>query len=123
MIRGGVATIFVSQMDRAVSFYIDTLGFDLVHRSGDHWASVDAGDGLMLGLHPVSEHRPKPGTTGSISLGFNVNGPLDDVVATLQSRGVQFRGPIQDDADGGIRLAFFGDPDGNDLYLCEVTRS
>ena len=123
MIRGGVATIFVSQMDRAVSFYTDTLGFDLVHRSGDHWASVDAGDGLMLGLHPVSGHRPKPGTTGSISLGFNVNSPIDEVVATLQSRGVQFRGPIQDDADGGIRLAFFGDPDGNDLYLCEVTRS
>ena len=67
--------------------------------------------------------REGPGTTGSISLGFNVNSPIDEVVATLQSRGVQFRGPIQDDADGGIRLAFFGDPDGNDLYLCEVTRS
>ena len=73
MIRGGVATIFVSQMDRAVSFYTDTLGFDLVHRSGDHWASVDAGDGLMLGLHPVSGHRPKPEPVNDNGTLFGIN--------------------------------------------------
>ncbi len=123
MIHGGVATIFVSQMDRAVSFYTETLGLDLVHRSGDHWASVDAGAGLMLGLHPMSEHGPKPGVRGSISVGLNVTDPIDEVVATLKGRGVKFRGAIQEDAEGGIRLAFFGDPDGNDLYLCEVTKT
>jgi hypothetical protein len=31
---------------------------------------------------------------------------------------VQFHGPIKDDS--AVRLAFFGDPDGNDLYLCQA---
>ena len=123
MIHGGVATLYVSDMDRAVSFYTETLGLSLVQRWGDHWASIDAGDGLALGLHPMSEHAPKPGTSGSISVGLNVTQPIDEVVATLESRGVRFRGPVQQDAEGGIRLAFFGDPDGNDLYLCEVAKS
>lgn len=123
MIRGGVATIYVSDMDRAVSFYTETLGLSLVQRWGDKWASIDAGDGLNLGLHPLSEHGPKPGTPGSISVGLNVTGPIDEVVNTLKSRGVTFRGPVREDAEGGIRLAFFGDPDGNELYLCEVTKS
>lgn len=123
MIHGGVATLYVSDMDRAVSFYTETLGLSLVQRWGDKWASIDAGDGLTLGLHPMSEHAPKPGTSGSISVGLNVTQPIDEVVATLESRGVRFRGPVQQDAEGGIRLAFFGDPDGNDLYLCEVAKS
>jgi catechol 2,3-dioxygenase-like lactoylglutathione lyase family enzyme len=123
MIRGGVATLYVSDMSRAVKFYTETLGFTLVYRAGDHWASVDAGDGLTLGLHPMSEHAPKPGTRGSISVGFNVTRSIDEVVAALAAKGVTFRGPVQKDAEGGIRLAFFGDPDGNDLYLCEVVKS
>lgn len=40
----------------------------------------------------------------------------------LQQKGVSFReekgGPVVD--DGPVKLAFFSDPDGNDLYLCEV---
>lgn len=123
MIRGGVATLYVSDMNRAVSFYTETLGFTLGHRAGDKWASIDAGDGLTLGLHPMSEHAPKPGTRGSISVGFNVTHPIDEVVAALTAKGVRFRGPVQKDAEGGIRLAFFADPDGNDLYLCEVVKS
>jgi catechol 2,3-dioxygenase-like lactoylglutathione lyase family enzyme len=123
MIHGGVATLYVSDMSRAVSFYAETLGFTLVHRAGDHWASLDAGGGLTLGLHPASERAPKPGTRGSISVGFNVTRPIQDVVTALAERGVVFRGPVQQDAEGGIRLAFFGDPDGNDLYLCEIVRS
>lgn len=123
MISGGVATIYVSDIDRAVSFYTETLGLSLVQRWGDKWASVDAGGGLTLGLHPMSEHAPKPGTSGSISVGLNVTRPIDEVMAALESKGVTFRGPVQENAEGGIRLAFFGDPDGNDLYLCEVTQS
>jgi hypothetical protein len=39
-------------------------------------------------------------------------------VAKLEQRGVSFHGPIIDDEQ--VRLAFFGDPDGNALYLCQV---
>ena len=54
VIRGGNATIFVTDMDRAVSFYTETLSLRLTFRAGDHWASIDAGDGFRLGLHPAS---------------------------------------------------------------------
>jgi len=122
MIQGGNATIYVSDMDRAVGFYTNTLGLRLQFRAGNHWAQVDAGNGLQIGLHPSGPQSPPAGKSGSISVGFTINQPLDQVVATLKSRGVAFRGPIMDDAKGGIRLAFFGDPDGNDLYLCELTQ-
>jgi catechol 2,3-dioxygenase-like lactoylglutathione lyase family enzyme len=120
MLRTGIATVYVSDMDRAVTYYTDTLGFKLKLRVGNDWAEVDAGGGFGIGLHPHhgGGHTPSPGTPGSISIGFEVNEPLDKVVATLKSRGVKFHGPIVD--DDPVRLAFFGDPDGNALYLCET---
>ena len=119
MIEGGGPTIYVSNMDRAVEFYTEVLGLGLISRYGDEWASVDAGKGLTLGLHPAAERMGAPGTLGSINVGFDVTESIDDVVRTLERRGVTFDGPIKADANGSIRLAFFGDPDGNSLYLCE----
>ena len=122
MIQGGNATIYVSDMERAVGFYTNTLGLKLQFRAGNHWAQVDAGNGMQIGLHPTGPQSPPAGKSGSISVGFTINQPLEQVVSTLKSRGVAFHGPIMDDAKGGIRLAFFGDPDGNDLYLSEMTQ-
>jgi catechol 2,3-dioxygenase-like lactoylglutathione lyase family enzyme len=116
MIAGGNATIYVSDLGRSLRFYIETLGFKLVERFGDEWASVDAGDGLVLGLHPAREGGPKPGALGSIQVGFNATTPIAEVVMVLENRGVVFRGPIKDD---GVKLAFFSDPDGNALYIVE----
>jgi len=46
------------------------------------------------------------------------------VVATLKAKGVTFHGPLLDKSkEEGIKLAFFGDPDGNSLYLCEVVHT
>lgn len=118
MINGGAPTIFVSDLDRAVRFYTETLGLALQYRAGDEFAMIDAGGGLTLGLHPATGHGPNPGTHGSISVGLNVTQPLEAVVEALKARGVSFHGPIVD--DDPVRLAFFGDPDGNDLYLCQV---
>jgi len=122
MIKGGNATIYVTDMDRAVGFYTNTLGLKLQFRAGNNWAQVDAGNGMQIGLHPSGPQSPPAGKSGSISVGFSISQPLNQVVATLKSRGVAFRGPIMDDAKGGIRLAFFRDPDGNDLYLSEMTQ-
>lgn len=118
MISGGNATVFVSNMDRAVRFYTETLGLKLVMRAGNEWAQVDAGKGLMIGLHPASEHQPRPGTPGSIQISLRVDEPLEQVVATLTQRGATFRGPIVN--DGFVRIAFLSDPDGSSLSLCEV---
>jgi len=122
MIKGGNATVFVANMDRAVTFYVDTLGLKLERRFGDHWAEVSAPSRLVIGLHPQTESSPMPGTSGSISIGFDIDEPIADVVNRLSAHGVQFRGPIMNDEQAGIALAFFGDADGNDLYLCEVLR-
>lgn len=121
MLQGITATVYVSDMDRAVEFYTKTLGLPLAGRWGDEYAGIDLGKGIAIGLHPArSPHSPKPGSGGSIQIGFAVDGPLDGVVKDLQSRGVAFRGPIVDDVQ--VRLAFFADPDGNPLYLTEVKK-
>jgi catechol 2,3-dioxygenase-like lactoylglutathione lyase family enzyme len=123
MITGGIATIMVSDFDRAIEFYTRTLGLKLSSRFGNDWAEIDGGGGLRIGLHPEG-HGPKAGTQGAISIGFNIQGAIEGVVASLKEKGVAFRGPILDNSKTeGIKLAMFGDPDGNPLYLCEVVKS
>jgi catechol 2,3-dioxygenase-like lactoylglutathione lyase family enzyme len=53
MISGGNATIYVSNMDSAIRFYTEILGLKLTNRFGNHWATVKAGDTLVIGLHPI----------------------------------------------------------------------
>jgi len=118
MITGGNATVFVTNMDRAVDFYTNVLGMKLRMRAADHWAEVEAGPDLVIGLHPDTTSPMKAGTSGSIQIGLTVSDPIDDVVATLVKRGVAFGGPVVD--DGPVRLAFFKDLDGNVLYLVEL---
>ena len=117
VIRGGNATIYVSDMQRAVDFYHGTLELPLVFRADDHWAELDAGDGLRLGLHPASTHGPAPGTPGGITVGLAVDEPIAQVVERLKTRGVTVDGPVVE--EGGLALAFFADPDGNPLYLAQ----
>ena len=117
MLAGALATVYVSDMDRAVRFYTETLGLRLAYRFGDHWASVDAGKGTMIGLHPASPQTPA-GRRGSIAIGLEVTEPIERVVETLAARGVRFDGPITDDKAG--KFAPLSDPDGNPLYLFET---
>jgi predicted enzyme related to lactoylglutathione lyase len=118
MITGGNATVFVSSMDRAVQFYTEVLGLKLTNRFGDSWATVDAGKGLTIGLHPASPKYPAPGTKGGIVLGLEIEGAIDKVVASLGKKGVQFQDAvIRSEAGNFIHLE---DPDGNVIYLWEV---
>lgn len=123
MITGGNATIYVTDMDRAVAFYRDTLGLKLAQRFGDHWAEFQVGTSLVVALHPKSDKAPPPGTSGAISIGLAIDEPIDEAVGRLRAKGAQFRGPVVRDEQGGVALAFLGDADGNDLYLCQVTKS
>lgn len=123
MISGGNATVYVSNMDKAVQFYTEVLGLKLVQRFGNEWAEVNAKDGFVIGLHPRRENdsHHRPGTPGSVQIGLNVDEKLENVISTLQKRGVEFRGGIiGNDSDSPVSLAFLGDPDGNEIYLCET---
>jgi catechol 2,3-dioxygenase-like lactoylglutathione lyase family enzyme len=117
MLSGGLPQIFVSDMDRAVKFYTEVLGMNLEYRFGNHWASLRTGD-LTMGLHPESAENPA-GRKGSITIGFRVSEPIEDVVGKLEGKGVKFHGTIIQDR-GGLKFIDFEDPDGNRLHLAEV---
>jgi len=121
MIKGGNATLYVADMDRAVRFYTEKLGLSLKSRSGNEWAEVDAGDGMVIGLHPAGPHSPRPGSHGATQIGLNVQGDLESEVARLRKQGVKFHGDIK--SDPGIKLAFLEDVDGNTLYLCQTAKA
>jgi lactoylglutathione lyase len=117
MIQGGLATVYVKDLDRAVRFYEGTLGLRLQFQAGPHFAQVDAG-GLTIGLHPAGPDSPTPGVNGSTIVGLNVAGSIEHAVEALRAKGVAFKGPIVDDPP--VRFAHFADPDGNELYLCQA---
>jgi predicted enzyme related to lactoylglutathione lyase len=117
MITGGLPTVFVSELDRSIRFFTETLGLALEQRFGDHWASVKAANGLTVGLHPASEESPA-GRKGSITIGFNLDEPIDTVVDRLKDQGVKFTKEIFQ--DGYSRIAYFADPDGNEFYMIEL---
>ncbi len=117
MITSGNATVMVRDFERALRFYTETLGLRLLYRAGQEWAEIAAGEGLTIGLHAWGGRGPEPGAASGISLGLTV-AAIESAVAELTRRGVAFRGQVADNEN--VKLAFFADPDGNPLYLCEV---
>ena len=117
MVTGGNATVFVSNMDAAVEFYTQTLGLKLTNRFGDHWATVEAGKSLTIGLHPASAKYPKPGTKGATMIGLEIDEPIDRAVKRLAERGVTLKSDVARDKSGNF--AHFEDPDGNEIYFWE----
>lgn len=112
MFTGGNLTIMVSDMERSVRFYNDTLGLTLKFRAGNDWAELQA-PGVSIGLHPAGGHAPT-GAGGGMSLGLQVAN-IESAIQSLQEKGVEF--PHGWRASGALRLADFTDPDGTSLYL------
>jgi catechol 2,3-dioxygenase-like lactoylglutathione lyase family enzyme len=120
MFANGNVTVYVSDMDRAVRFYNEVLGLRLAYRFGNQWASIEAGHGLTIGLHPASAQSPA-GRKGSMTIGLELTGSIQEAVQDLESKGVRFVGPIHQDKAGSF--AAFEDPDGNSLYLAQLNWS
>jgi catechol 2,3-dioxygenase-like lactoylglutathione lyase family enzyme len=96
--------------DRARSFYRDALGLRPdAHADYEQWA----GDTCFGIWEPEKMGMPFVAQTGNPwALG------CDDVAATraeLEAKGVEFAGDTLD--TGVCHMAFFSDPDGNDLML------
>jgi catechol 2,3-dioxygenase-like lactoylglutathione lyase family enzyme len=115
MFKDANVTVMVSNMDRAVNFYVETLGLKLKSRYGDYFAQVEA-PGTTIALHPSSKNGPQPGKSESLSIGLGVDN-LESAMATLRDKGVTFSGEVE---DGPVKLAFFTDPDRNPLYLSQT---
>jgi len=119
MFNGGIVTVFVSDMDRSVRFYTEQLGLKLLQRYENHFATIDAGHGLTIGLHPASAASPAGDPKSGMSIGLYLSGPITESVKTLQARGITFSGEIIGQGKAG-RFAHFTDPDGNALYVAEM---
>lgn len=102
----------VSDMDRALAFYRDTLGLSVTEQDGSDWAEVDA-DGLTIGLN--GRETAGSGSGGGAVISFRPDGSLEDEVARLKGSGVEFTGEISEHAWG--RIAPFKDSEGNDLQF------
>src|SRR5262249_18612781 len=118
MFTSGNVTLYVTNMDRAVRFYTETLGLKLAYRFGDHWASVELGKGLTIGLHPTTEAVQPGESRRGPAIGLELEGSIEDAMKVLESRGVQFDG-VRNEGKAG-KFAGFHDPDGHQLYLAEL---
>jgi predicted enzyme related to lactoylglutathione lyase len=115
----GVANIWVPVQDieRALAFYQNTLGFSLIKRDGS-WAEVDA-SGLNIGLNGREPEGAQ--SSGGPVITFLPEAGLDTVVEDLKGKGVEFPAGISEHDWG--RVATFKDSEGNDLQLYEPPRS
>ena len=100
---------YVTDMEASVVFYRDTLGLPLVSR--DYIARFNL-DGVLIELVPVPPGTVVPGN-GNARLCFEVS-DLQETVEQLHARGI-VTSDIKVKRDG--QLAFFRDPDGNELSL------
>jgi predicted enzyme related to lactoylglutathione lyase len=109
----GVAAVWlpVTDMQRAVAFYGDTLGLEVTEHDGD-WSEVDA-NGLRIGLNGSQPESPR-GDGGAL-IAFQPDAELDAEVDRLRDAGVEFSDEISEHPWG--RIVPFKDPDGNDLQL------
>ncbi len=119
MVTGGNATVFITEMDRALRFYTDVLGMKVASHYGDNWATVESG-GFTVGLHPKDPKQPDPGTHGAILLGLTVK---DIEAARLRAAegGALEVGPVVRGSGGAF--VHFHDLDGNALYFWSMEQS
>jgi catechol 2,3-dioxygenase-like lactoylglutathione lyase family enzyme len=116
---GGSVSVYVSDLDRAIDFYTNKLGLPLKTRIEGERAEIDAGKGLVLGLHPARPpETATPGTIGAINIELAAISSLDDVVAGLSARGVQFTSAIRNYPSA--RVVALKDPDDNAILLAQA---
>lgn len=91
MICGGAVVLFVSDVARAVRFYVETLGMKLVAEDAET-SIIDAGGGFQLAL--------QKGTPRGSVVHFYTKVPLDEIIAIFENRGISVTGGQFDDPDG-----------------------
>jgi catechol 2,3-dioxygenase len=110
----------VSDIDRALGFYRDVLGFDVTQRYGDEAAFLSAGGyHHHLGLNTWESRGgspPPPGTTGlfHVAIRYPDRATLGDALRRVVEAGI----PVGGATDHGVSEAIYlRDPDGNGIEL------
>ncbi|EFO33750.1 glyoxalase family protein [Roseibium sp. TrichSKD4] len=114
-------TLAISVRDRHASaaWYLEKLGFELVHHIDEAgWSELQTKTpGVTLGLGEQSE--PNPGNSVPV---FGVS-DISEARSALEGAGVEFDGETVT-VDGMVSLATFYDPDRNALMLAQdLTRT
>jgi lactoylglutathione lyase len=109
--------VFVTDWERAVRFYTETLEMKPVLIT-QGWAQFATGE-AQLALEQVDPADPESAASVGRFVGASFEvGNVGDVYQTLADRGVEFLGIPEQQPWGGV-LAHMRDPDGNVLTLLE----
>jgi catechol 2,3-dioxygenase len=118
--RIGHVHLKVADLERAIAFYRDVLGFELTQRLGSQAAFLSAGGyHHHIGLNTwesAGGRSPPPGTTGlyHIAILYPTRAELADALRRLIAAGI----PLDGAADHGVSEALYlRDPDGNGVEL------
>jgi catechol 2,3-dioxygenase len=110
----------VADLDRAIEFYRDVLGFELMQRMGDQAAFLSAGGyHHHIGLNTWESKGgspPPPGSTGlfHLAIRYPTRAALADALKRLVDNGV----PLTGASDHGVSEALYlNDPDANGIEL------
>lgn len=134
--------VTVSDLDKALEFYVDLLGFrvhKMADESGeciDNFSSLkdvavttvkmyDNNDNMLELLHykshpePADKNRTRPITEiGCSHFALTVD-DLDSLYDSLSGEGIEFNYPVQVSPDGNVKVAFCRDPDGTLIEMVE----
>ena len=117
-----VAFVLTVDRARAKSFYAEMLGLRVLGED-DHAVTFDLGNRTPMRLTTVPGHKP----SGHTVLGWHV-ADIHSAMNDLKAKGITFQiydGFGQDEQgvwsspDGGAKVAWFNDPDGNNLSLTQ----
>jgi catechol 2,3-dioxygenase len=110
----------VADVDRALAFYRDVLGFEVQQRWGSDAAFISAGGyHHHIGLNSWESgggSPPPPGTTGlyHVAIRYPTRATLADALRRLVDANI----PLSGASDHGVSIALYlDDPDGNGLEL------
>ena len=115
------AVLFVSDLDRALTFYTDVMGFELLSREDRFNAaflrtsgSTNHHDLGLFGLGPSAAARQRA-QVGLYHLAWQVD-TLDDLAAMREQ--VMAAGFLSGESSHGATLSIYGaDPDGNEFEI------
>jgi catechol 2,3-dioxygenase-like lactoylglutathione lyase family enzyme len=107
--------IYVRDVQRAMRFYSDVLGFEVVEENGDYARLRSPKGKSTIGLHKLSGHITSRPSQKGVRLYFEVK-DLDKLCKKLASGGVKID-QMPADMPWGWRHAYLRDPDGHELSL------
>jgi catechol 2,3-dioxygenase-like lactoylglutathione lyase family enzyme len=118
----GVVVVTVSDQERAIEFYVDTLGLekrvDVPFGNGYRWVEV-APPGAETTIAIVPPPEGKPAGNKETGIGLHTE-DIDGYHADLKARGADVDPEVSRMGDPVPPLFWFRDPDGNTLMVVET---